>query len=241
MRINLQTLIFIGFSAIVLSSCGGDKAAELQKQVFAVHDEVMPKMDDIYTYRKDLLEVKSNAAASQKSLSEADKSEISKVCDSLTVAQIAMEDWMHGYKADIETASTSQKISYFEAELPKIQKVRSTMLRIVELGKATCAKFPKKQTDEKTDSKPETAPKTDKTEVKTVETGKEKAAKTAPKTDVKTSTDAPKTVEKIEKAVTDAPKTVEKVEKTEKTDAAAQPTVKAVQPRVSAGATKVPR
>ena len=263
-------LFFAGF-AFAIASCGSN-ADELQQQVFAIHDEAMPKKEDIYNLRKDLLEVKATGTANKQMLSSDEIAEVTRVCDSLTVAEIAMEDWMHGYKKEIETASSSEKAAYFAAELPKIQKVRSTMFRMIDLGKATCLKYPKIQEDKpaetaaKTDAakfdaaktaiakpnaaKADAAKATESTKTTTTENGKT-TIKTETKVDGKIvsktekTANAPKSTSETSKTVE---KTVETVDKGEKAPAQPLPpappgqtTVKAVQPRVSTGAARVPR
>ncbi len=241
--------ILIASLTLSITSCG-DSSENLKAQVFAIHDEVMPKMDEIYKYRTNLLEVKANGTADKKSLSDEEKAEISQVCDSLTVAQIAMEDWMHNYKPDIDNATSSEKTAYFTAELPKIQKVRSTMLRIIELGKTTCQKYPKIEKEEEnattntqtvktgTETSKTTSTETSKTEVKP--DGKISVKTVEKTTETKSPTETTKMVEKTTE-------TTEKNEKLEKTPIPPPPappapaTMKAVQPKVSSGATKVPR
>ncbi len=256
---NIKTIIFsIIFSSLALSitSCSNN-AEDLKAQVFAIHDEVMPKMDDIYTYRTALLEVEANGTIDKKNLADDEKAEIARVRDSLTLAQIAMEDWMHNYKADIDNATNSEKAAYFTAELPKIQKVRTTMLRIIELGKATCKKYPKKQSEEKEEQGNKTTITT--TANETAKNGTETATKTTtettktdPKNDTKTTTKtisikSPNESVKIVEKTTETTETAEKGEKTEKTPVPPAPTppaptnMKTVQPKVSTGATKVPR
>ncbi|MEY4927549.1 MAG: hypothetical protein RI894_1985, partial [Bacteroidota bacterium] len=64
---HTKAIIFLLFSTFLWANCGNNPD-DLQKQVFAIHDEVMPKMDEIYSLRKDLLETKTNGTATQKVL-----------------------------------------------------------------------------------------------------------------------------------------------------------------------------
>jgi hypothetical protein len=127
-----------------LISCNQDKAQieTLEKEVFAVHDEIMPKMDKLLDLKEavsqdivktdSLLNIKADAALQKH------KEEGLAISENLEDADRNMMDWMHNYNGDsLKTLGTAAAINYLKSEKVKINSVRDKMLE----GLAKAEKF----------------------------------------------------------------------------------------------------
>lgn len=124
-KLTLYTVLSIfSISLLLYSSCGPKKItpqSELQDSVMAIHDEVMPKMRDIYKLRKGL---------KKKAKLVPDDSQVNLILESLQSADDAMMDWMASYDAPSEGAKGAME--YLAREKAKIEKVRIEMLSAIE-------------------------------------------------------------------------------------------------------------
>ena len=117
----MRTLCLIAFLAIGLFSCS-DKA-QLEAEVMAIHDEVMPKMGDIHMAKKGLRKV---LAATKDSTVQ---SEIIAMINDLESADEGMMTWMADWKVP---AQEPEKTEYLKKEMEKITKVKNDMLSSLE-------------------------------------------------------------------------------------------------------------
>ncbi len=98
----------------------------LYNQVMDIHDEVMPKMEDLYNMKKNLEEkLKENPAADVKADIELRLAEV----DS---ASKMMMDWMHEFNPPADTADQEQARAYLEAEMEKVKRVKEAILTVLE-------------------------------------------------------------------------------------------------------------
>jgi hypothetical protein len=93
----------------------------LYNQVMDIHDEVMPKMEDLYNLKKDLQAKLAAAPADAKQGIELKIAEI----DS---ASTMMEDWMHEFNPPADTTDKEQIRSYLEGEMVKVKRVKEAMI-----------------------------------------------------------------------------------------------------------------
>ncbi len=143
----MKKLIVIAITMAIFSSCGQDKAAveQAEKEVFVIHDEIMPQMGQLMEYKQtlsqeitaldSLLKIKTidslqkrkdDALALSVSLEEADK---------------GMMNWMHDYNGDsLKTLSGDEALKAMNAEKTKISAVRDKMKE----GMEKAAQFLKK-------------------------------------------------------------------------------------------------
>ena len=84
-----------------------EKIKEAEDQVFLVHDEVMPKIDDIMRFRKQLRQrvaamdsSASTGSASGTLRNDEEKEQALRISRNLTEADSLMNDWMGQYKGD---------------------------------------------------------------------------------------------------------------------------------------------
>jgi len=104
---------------ILLMSCESkDKEIEtLKTETMAVHDEVMPKMDDIMKLKKSLKEIEDSTA----------QDEIMKLVVALEEADKAMMNWMRNYDPKMEGMTDDEKIEYLKNKKASIEKVSEQM------------------------------------------------------------------------------------------------------------------
>jgi len=134
---------FLLMSLLLLGACGkshehashevaSDSTNQtLYHMVMDVHDEVMPKMEDIYKLKSKLLETiaKSPKMAADK------KQELEKIIAGLDSTSNAMMDWMHKFNPLPDSVDQEKAREYLESELEQIKKVRELTNEIIEKAK----------------------------------------------------------------------------------------------------------
>lgn len=144
----MKSIIIILFFALLLSACAkpaghseadhdsgstdGDNPNEaLYNQVMDVHDEVMPKMDDIYKLKKDLQEQIANTH----DMVVERKQQLERVISNLDSANNAMMDWMHKFNPLPDSTNQEKVRDYLESEMERVKKVRDLMNESIEKAK----------------------------------------------------------------------------------------------------------
>lgn len=129
-------LKFIPIKTFVLSfllvqfSCSSSKSEheDLYKEIIAVHDEVMPRMEEISSLSKKLKEKSSR--------SEKDKNpEVKNSIISLEKASLSMMDWMRKFNSSYDTLPDKEAKNYLKEEKLKIEKVREEINKAIEEAK----------------------------------------------------------------------------------------------------------
>jgi hypothetical protein len=137
MKNTLISLFSLLLIAVLLSACGGapqEKAADTQEalsdeelirqdlerdallaQVMEIHDEVMPKMEDIMRLKSKLK----------------DREDADEILDALDAADKAMMNWMRNFKAPSKDLTFDQAMEYLEAQRKSIADVRDLMLEAI--------------------------------------------------------------------------------------------------------------
>jgi hypothetical protein len=111
--------------ALLLVSCGPDENTILYNQVMDIHDEVMPKMEDLYNLKKELQgKLKTDSAT----ISADERAAIEARITKIDAADKQMMDWMHGFAPPEKDADKAQAKAYLEAELVKVKAVRESIL-----------------------------------------------------------------------------------------------------------------
>ena len=96
-----------------------DTNRALYDQVMEIHDEVMPKMQDIYNLKKDIQDQITNTPGMVKE----QKEEFQRMITKLDSAERSMMDWMHQFNLP-DSLDNESKREYLETEMEKIRKVR---------------------------------------------------------------------------------------------------------------------
>ena len=125
--------------SILTFSCGtdADQVTELEGEVMTIHDEVMPRMDEIMTLKaqlsKKIIQIDSlqNEGISGNSLAE-QRIRATDLNQKLNESDKLMMDWMHEYRGDsAKKLKSPQAIQYFENEKKKIDAVKQTTLKTI--------------------------------------------------------------------------------------------------------------
>jgi len=107
---------------------GNSPNQELYDEVIRVHDEVMPKMSDIYVL-KQKLKTKMDSVSSDQ------KSEIESVILQLDSASNGMNVWMRQFDPKQDDMDADEARQYLESEMVKVKKVKEDMLKAIERAK----------------------------------------------------------------------------------------------------------
>jgi hypothetical protein len=141
---TFKSLLFI--SLMILASCAKTGKQEdhhdvtnteenpnqaLYDQVMDIHDEVMPKSEDIYQLKKELQEKVANTP----NLIAEKKQELELVIAQLDSADQSMMDWMHHFHPLPDSADQEKARAYLESEMEKIKKVRELTSESIEKAK----------------------------------------------------------------------------------------------------------
>ena len=109
----------------------GDANRALYDQVMDIHDEVMPKMEDIYKIKRELLEKIANTPG----MAEEKKKELERIISNLDSTNSAMMDWMHNFNPLPDSVDQEKAREYLETEIERIKKVRDLTKEALERAK----------------------------------------------------------------------------------------------------------
>ena len=107
---------------------GGNKA--LYDEVMKVHDEVMPKMNDIYKLKEQL---KDKIADTPDMVAEK-KQQIERTISRLDSASEGMMVWMRNFNPLPDSVGEQEARDYLESEMEKIKKVSEDVRKAIEDG-----------------------------------------------------------------------------------------------------------
>ena len=114
----------------------GDANRALYDQVMDIHDEVMPKMGDIYKLRQELLEKIANTPG----MVVEKKKELEAIISNLDSTNNAMMDWMHNFNPLPDSVDQEKAREYLESEIERIKKVRDLTNEAIEKAKGAAVK-----------------------------------------------------------------------------------------------------
>lgn len=110
---------------------GGNQA--LFEEVMKVHDEVMPKMNDVYSAKEEL----KNQIANTPGMAEEKKKEIESTISKLDSASEGMMVWMRNFNPLPDSLGEEQAREYLENEMEKVKKVKEDLLEALEKAKGS--------------------------------------------------------------------------------------------------------
>ncbi len=131
---TFQTIIFILFIASLSWNCkDNSQTAQIDAKVakvMAIHDEVMPKMENLHDYSKKLGAIKATVT---------DKTELGHLerqIGQMDEAGELMMDWMRKFEGPAEKDSRSPEeiLSYLDGQEKLITKVKNAMISSLEEG-----------------------------------------------------------------------------------------------------------
>lgn len=136
---TLKQFLYLFAFSVILISCNQNKKEHhheggnadsgnpnqaLYDQVMDIHDEVMPKMQDIYELKRKLQDSLAVASEDKKIAYE-------QRIAALDSADHLMMDWMHKFNPLPDSADQEEAREYLESEMEKIKKVKEAMLEVI--------------------------------------------------------------------------------------------------------------
>jgi hypothetical protein len=103
----------------------------LYDEVMDVHDEVMPKMDDIYKLKEKLKKQLADAPT----MVEEKKKDLEKTILELDSASEEMMVWMRNFNPIPDSLGEEKARKYLEEQKVKVKKVKDDMLKAIEEAK----------------------------------------------------------------------------------------------------------
>ncbi|MBK6263613.1 hypothetical protein JKA74_01095 [Marivirga sp. S37H4] len=131
--VKLYQLMFLCLISTAFISCTDSEKEvnSLKEEVIRIHDEVMPKMDEIMQLKKALKERESVLDSSQTEEMTAIHNHILH----LDEADEEMMNWMRNYNASMENMTDEEKIEYLKNEKVAIQMVKQLMMSSITEAK----------------------------------------------------------------------------------------------------------
>jgi len=121
-------LIAVALGIIVVACTKSNET--LYNEVMDVHDEVMPKMDDLYKAKKNLQEKLKDST-----LHDTTRMRMQTLVRDLDQASESMMVWMREFNPLPDSTSEDKARQYLEGEMVRIQKVKKDMLEALERAK----------------------------------------------------------------------------------------------------------
>jgi HSP90 family molecular chaperone len=115
---------------------GNNPNQALYDQVMDIHDEVMPKSDEIYELRKEI----QDKIQSSPNLEADKKKQLGQLLSELDSADHSMMDWMHKFKPLPDSANQELAREYLENEIERIKNVRELINASLQKAKEELGK-----------------------------------------------------------------------------------------------------
>lgn len=120
-------------SLLACSQSGKETVKDAEDDLFAVHDEIMPKMDDLMRLRKQLRQrvasydsLKAAGSVAATIRTDDEKEQAVRIIRDLTVADSLMMGWMGGYNNDtLAKLSPDAALRYLAQQKDLITDVKS--------------------------------------------------------------------------------------------------------------------
>jgi len=121
-KLNYKIVSLVSLFFIIIISCQSeDKVEKIRKEVFAIHDEIMPEMGSLMGLKR---EIKNKVHLLDSLGIDTDVDKLSAITQELDEADEAMMQWMRDFKDPTEETSEVEALKYLEQELKNIKKVR---------------------------------------------------------------------------------------------------------------------
>ncbi|MDF1695991.1 MAG: hypothetical protein P1U56_09175 [Saprospiraceae bacterium] len=118
-------ICLFSFCFLFLACKDTTKTANLEAEVIAIHDEVMPKMGDIHLAKKNLRKILTSTE------NDSVKTQVLSIITDLENADEGMMEWMANWNVPEDN---NEKINYLGQEKINITKVKDDMISSLELA-----------------------------------------------------------------------------------------------------------
>lgn len=114
---------------LLFTACMSPKQKEenLAKEVMAIHDEVMPRMGEISSYRRELKQKLKAQEFQFSAETRVERAEMERLIMKLDSADKGMMDWMHNYNGGQDLYTHKEIMEYLEGEKKAISEVKVYM------------------------------------------------------------------------------------------------------------------
>ena len=126
-----QLLSSLLLLTVLLIGCQQKGNQELYDEVMKVHDEVMPKMNDIHKAKQQL----KNEITNTPDITEARKTELETIIVKLDSASEGMMVWMREFNPPPDSKGVEQARDYLKNEKEKVEKVKKDITEALEKAK----------------------------------------------------------------------------------------------------------
>ncbi|GAB3015816.1 viral A-type inclusion protein [Spirosoma pulveris] len=142
-----MTQRFLAFAGLLLVSrsfyackSAEDTVKEAENEVFAIHDQVMPKIDDIMKLRKQLNQritsldsLKASGSTAATLRTDEEREQAQRLRTNLAVADSLMMDWMGRYNGDtLAKLSSDDALRYLNGQKDQITDVKTKVNTSIE-------------------------------------------------------------------------------------------------------------
>lgn len=118
---------------VLIAGCDTKKDNQaLYDEVMNVHDEVMPKMDDIYKLKEEL----KKEIVDTPGMVEEKRKAIESAILQLDAASEEMMDWMRNFNPLPDSLGEENARKYLEEQKTKVDKVKEDMLQAIDKAKS---------------------------------------------------------------------------------------------------------
>ena len=140
-KTNFSLALFFSITTGFLScNSGSDTIKQTENDVFAVHDEVMPKIGDIMKLKKQLTQriasfdsLKATGSAAATLRSDEEREQAMRLRQDLTIADSLMMGWMSNYNGDtLAKLSSDEAMSYLATQKDQINDVKTKVNSSIE-------------------------------------------------------------------------------------------------------------
>ncbi|QKZ14355.1 viral A-type inclusion protein [Spirosoma sp. KUDC1026] len=140
MRIPLSLAVLLMGAMVSACRSGDETVRNAEDEVFAIHDDVMPQLDDLLQLRKQLSQhiasldsLKATGSAATSIRTTEEKNQAARLLQNLTVADSLMMNWMARYNNDtLSRISTDDALHYLAAQKDQITDVKTKVNTSIE-------------------------------------------------------------------------------------------------------------
>jgi hypothetical protein len=116
----------------------GSEVSSLEKELMALHDEAMPKLNEINHLSSKLRQIRAEVPVTDEGASAYPEG-LDNVLEGLKLADQAMWDWMKSYSDTKGTLTEEQLPDFFKKEMEKMQSVATGINTSIENAKTWLA------------------------------------------------------------------------------------------------------
>ncbi|WP_230981496.1 hypothetical protein [Echinicola salinicaeni] len=135
MKMTKRAVLVIICLAIMVSCGGASEQEVLKDEVIKIHDEVMPKMGELKSEEKRLIDLAEQYHLEDSVNNNNKVEELRGLASHLEKAYDGMFVWMRQFKADLSEMEEEEAINYLNEQKEKVSKVNEDIKKALEAAK----------------------------------------------------------------------------------------------------------